>query len=168
MNGGASGDNADYGNLFLLGMNNTNGQFLIRVSTANIAEVMQIPTTGVQKDYITEVDSNTSNSGVWHYRKWKSGKAEAWGKWTESSTASTTDGGGYRTTGVTPSNFPTGLFSNIPHIEVSIYANGIILMPVCLTNPNSSGTDVGTWAGWRATSNTNTATKTYCFYCISK
>lgn len=168
MNGGASGDNADYGNLFLLGMNNTNGQFLIRVSTGNIAEVMQIPTTGVQKDYVIEADSSTSNSGVWHYRKWKSGKAEAWGKWTESSTASTSDGGGYRTTGVTPSNFPTGLFSSIPHIEVSIYANGIILMPVCLTNPNSSGTDVGTWAGWRATSNTNTGTKTYCFYCISK
>ena len=44
-NGSASGDNQDYGNLFLFGMNNTNGRFIVRVSSGSIAEVVKIVTS---------------------------------------------------------------------------------------------------------------------------
>lgn len=45
VNGSASGDNCNYGNLFLFGMNNTNGRFIVRVSSGAIAEVAQIYTS---------------------------------------------------------------------------------------------------------------------------
>lgn len=41
-NGSASGDNCNYGNCFLFGMNNTNGRFVIRVSSSSIQEVAQL------------------------------------------------------------------------------------------------------------------------------
>ena len=44
-NGAANGDNHQYGNLFLFGMNNTNGQFVVRVSSGAIAEVVKLVTT---------------------------------------------------------------------------------------------------------------------------
>ena len=45
INGAASGDNCDYGNLLLCGMNNTYGRFIIRISSSAIAEVMRIYTS---------------------------------------------------------------------------------------------------------------------------
>lgn len=42
VNGSASGDNCNYGNCFLFGMNNTNGRFVIRVSSSSIQEVAQL------------------------------------------------------------------------------------------------------------------------------
>ncbi|MBQ1570045.1 MAG: hypothetical protein IIZ78_02880 [Clostridiales bacterium] len=45
VNGSASGDNCNYGNCFLFGMNNTYGRFIIRVSSGSIAEVAQIYTS---------------------------------------------------------------------------------------------------------------------------
>ena len=45
VNGSASGDNCNYGNLFLFGMNNTNGRFIVRVSSGSIAEVAQLYTS---------------------------------------------------------------------------------------------------------------------------
>lgn len=166
LNGGTDGDNTQYGNLFLLGMNNTNGQFIVRISSSAIAEVIRIASTSAVKDYIIEEDTSTANTGVWHYRKWASGKAECWGKWQDSTAANTSDGGGYRTSGVTPGNFPTGLFASIPHIAVSVYAGSTILTPVCISNPSAAA--VGKWAGYRVDSNTSTAAKTFCFYCISR
>lgn len=45
VNGSASGDNCNYGNCFLFGMNNTYGRFIVRVSSGSIAEVAQIYTS---------------------------------------------------------------------------------------------------------------------------
>lgn len=45
VNGSASGDNCNYGNCFLFGMNNTYGRFIVRVSSGTIAEVAQIYTS---------------------------------------------------------------------------------------------------------------------------
>lgn len=45
VNGSASGDNCNYGNLFLFGMNNTNGRYIVRVSSGSIAEVAKIYTS---------------------------------------------------------------------------------------------------------------------------
>lgn len=69
-NGNASGDNCNYGNLFLFGMNNKNGKFVVRVSSASIQEVSRIITTIECKDYVVEQGTN--------YRKWNSGIAECW------------------------------------------------------------------------------------------
>lgn len=43
--GAADGDNVSYGNLFLFGMNNTNGRFIVRVSSGSIADVCRIWTS---------------------------------------------------------------------------------------------------------------------------
>lgn len=45
VNGSASGDNCNYGNCFLFGMNNTYGRFIVRVSSGSIVEVAQIYTS---------------------------------------------------------------------------------------------------------------------------
>ena len=45
VNGTASGDNCNYGNMLLFGMNNTYGRFAVRVSSSAIAEVARIYTS---------------------------------------------------------------------------------------------------------------------------
>lgn len=45
VNGSASGDNCNYGNLLLFGMNNTYGRFVVRVSSGAIAEVCKLLTS---------------------------------------------------------------------------------------------------------------------------
>ena len=45
VNGSASGDNCNYGQLLLFGMNNTNGRFIVRVSSSTIQEVAKIYTS---------------------------------------------------------------------------------------------------------------------------
>ncbi len=45
VNGSASGDNCNYGQLLLFGMNNTNGRFIVRVSSGTIQEVAKIYTS---------------------------------------------------------------------------------------------------------------------------
>ena len=49
--GAADGDNANYGNLFLFGMNNTNGRFIVRVSSGAVADVCKIWTSLETVDY---------------------------------------------------------------------------------------------------------------------
>ena len=60
MNGSASGDNCNYGNCFLFGMNNTNGRFIIRVSSGSIAEVCRLVTT-------VEMNQTLSSTGLSPY-----------------------------------------------------------------------------------------------------
>lgn len=72
-NGSADGDNANYGNLFLFGMNNTNGRFVVRVSSSAIAEVVKLVTTAdiatttatpsITTSTGTLVDSSIARSG---------------------------------------------------------------------------------------------------------
>jgi len=104
-------------------------------------------------------------SGMWNYRKWIDGTAECWGVTSTASTASTSDGGGYRTDTVSET-LPDGLFTNIPRVFCSINSGTLLLIPVRLGN--SSATSTGLWAGWRASSSTNTVTKYFNFYCIGK
>ena len=150
----------------LVSINSSN---TVLVGDTNVATNLRGSTVSINgntlADYVIDEDTSTTTTGVWHWRKWKSGRAEAWGRWTETSAASTSDGGGYRTSGVTPSNFPTGLFSSTPHVQCSLYAGGVVITPVCLTNPSS--TSAGKWAGYRVSTNSNTGTKTYDFYCVS-
>ena len=55
MNGNADGDNCNYGNLLLLGMNNTNGIYRIRVSGSTIQQVERLDNQSVIKGVQTVV-----------------------------------------------------------------------------------------------------------------
>lgn len=119
-NGSADGDNANYGNLFLFGMNNTNGRFIIRVSNGSIQEVSKIITTIEDKDYVTE----TGSDGIWKYRKWSSGRIECWGEKTWTSVACTTSlAGSYRSADVTQA-LPSGLFTAIDSCQATMKGSG--------------------------------------------
>ena len=115
-------------------------------------------------DFVIEQDSDNSTSGVWHYRKWASGKRECWGKFIDSTAMSNSSVGGYASTGITPIDFPTSFFTKIPHVQCSIYAGTIICWPVCTTSPST--TAVGMWKAFRLTSSTSTGDKIFNFYCI--
>lgn len=103
------------------------------------------------------------NENGWAYRVWKTNRMEMWGTFTDSTAPNISDAGGYRTSGVTPANFPIP-FGWVPQVSVSIYANSLVLTPVCLTDP--SITNVGTWAGYRVSSNGATRDKKFMFHCI--
>ena len=110
-------------------------------------------------DYV--IDSG-EDSG-WKYRLWNYGTLEMWGTFTDSTAANTSDGGGYRTSGVTPSAFPF-TFDSIPIVNCNIRAGSVVLTPVCISNPST--TSAGKWAGYRANSNSNTSAKTFMFHVI--
>lgn len=101
VNGQASGDNCNYGNLFLLGMNNNNGQFIIRVANGAIAQVIKLVEENTLSNYATtsalgsyalktDLDSYIKTSAIndyitsqgstngWYWRKYKSKKCELW------------------------------------------------------------------------------------------
>ena len=59
MNGSASGDNCNYGNLFLMGMNNTNGFFRVRVSSSAVAGVTELEPKTAKSTAFT--NNNTTN-----------------------------------------------------------------------------------------------------------
>jgi len=113
-NGQASGDNTDYGNLFLLGMNNNNGQFIVRVANKGVAQVIKLVEENTLSnyvlgsalgDYVTE--QGTSNG--WNYKKYHNGSIEAWSIRTTTLTSYTTVGNfaGYSWTDI-PTPFTMG------------------------------------------------------------
>lgn len=59
-NGSANGDNQNYGNLLLMGMNNTNGIFRVRVSSSTIQEVTKLDGDGYVKSIQTLVVQSNS------------------------------------------------------------------------------------------------------------
>lgn len=115
-------------------------------------------------DFVIDEDTNTSSYGVWHWRKWKSGRREAWGKFQTASAISTSSVGGYASDSIVPPDFPTGLFTAVPHVQCSVYAGSIICWPVCNASPTA--TDVGSWRLFRLTSSTSTTNKMLNFYVI--
>lgn len=151
-NGSADGDNVNYGNLFLFGMNNTNGRFIIRVSSGSIQEVSKIITTIEDKDYVTA----TGSDGIWKYRKWSSGRIECWGEKTWTSVdCKTSAGGGYRSADQSQA-LPTGLFSEIESCQATMKGSGgsgyaMALRTLCTTTTISQ-------MFW----NTSNATKSNC------
>ena len=120
VNGASSGDNCNYGNLLLFGMNNTNGRFIIMVSSGSIQEVSKIITTIEDKDYVTA----TGSDGIWKYRKWSSGRIECWGEktWTDvacTTQLNSTDKLGYRSADQSVT-LPSGLFSTIESCQATM------------------------------------------------
>lgn len=89
-------------------------------------------------------------SGIWTYRKWSNGTSECWGKASATSSfAVWANPIYYATTYIARQNFPTGLFTSIPSLNVSLIS--------------SSGSD-----GWIADDSTSTtnSTSTGRFYML--
>lgn len=68
-------------------------------------------------DYIVE----QGTSGIWTYRKWNSGIAEAWGNTSVTVVTQTAYGGGFYNGSVFEQGLPTGLFLTTPHASMSVY-----------------------------------------------
>ena len=146
--GAADGDNVQYGNLFLFGMNNTNGRYVVRVSSGAIQEVAKLITTVEEKDYITE----RGKSGDWYYEKWNSGKVEAWGSATFTGITYSASGNLYRATGQTAS-IPSSIFSSTPTFADGIVQSSSTVIVNLLVEPVSS-TSLK-WQMWKTTSGSN-------------
>lgn len=138
----------------------TQAQYEAEVSAGTIDEdaLYLTPDTAATTQVI-----QTGVSSGWTYRVWSDGTMEMWGTASDSTAASTSDGGGYRTSGVTPSNFPL-TFADVPIVNVSLRCGSLVMAPICLSNPTVSS--AGKWAGYRVSTNSNTTAKTFMFYVI--
>ena len=120
----------------------------------------------IELDYV--VDQGTS--GIWQYRKWNSGVAECWGRYTASVTTLSAWGSVYHSDTAFSVNYPVGLFNAMPTITavgdatsgnysvigIELTATGTkdATAGMKIIRPNSSGTNVdydinimakGTW-----------------------
>ena len=125
-------------------------------------------------DYITEQGIKTgASSGAfsdstvnWRYRKWSSGRVEAWGVASGSCAINTSDGGGYRTAWLTTS-IPSGIFSSTPYVWCSEH-NGSTSAAIgsIIGGSGASTTSTGSWAIYRYSSSSTSQTRVFCFYCV--
>lgn len=72
---------------------------------------------GFLPDYIVE----QGTSGIWTYRKWNSGLAEAWGEATVTVATQTQYGGGFYNGSVLEQALPSGLFKATPQVVMSVF-----------------------------------------------
>lgn len=59
--------------------------------------------------------------GIWNYRKWQSGVAEAWGETTVTATVQTAYGNGFYNGAVIEQSLPSGLFSTRPQAVAGVF-----------------------------------------------
>lgn len=101
-------------------------------------------------DYVTE----EGTSGGWNYRKWNSGKIEAWGSYSFSAKQGSSWASGlYYTDETLP--IPTGIFTTAPKKYVtpnssqwaaySAWGNGTTSMTIRFTKPNSNSSPGGAY-----------------------
>ena len=88
------------------------------MKSAKLKEILAALANAVKTDYITA----RGTSGSWTYRKWKSGKAEAWCDYTFASASSSVWASPVRYMDKTIS-FPSGLFSSAPHVVGTSVSN---------------------------------------------
>lgn len=88
---------------------------LLNANNLNNPDITSLKIGGeVFADWVTEQGTN----GSWKYRKWHSGKIEAWTRWEVGTVACTTASpayGGYRSAGLNYT-IPSGIFSSAPYI----------------------------------------------------
>lgn len=109
----------------------------------------------VGADYVT--DEGTSSS--WHYRKWNSGKIEAWYKGTVSCSAATAVNNVYRSS--YSLSIPSGIFSSAPNVNMSIDQSASTLLTA--VGYASSKTAISGYV-FRTGSQTSTYTATVAIY----
>ena len=134
------------------------------ITAARLKEAIQYyAPAGAMNDYVTDQGTD----GDWIYRKWNSGISECWATATTTAATNTSDGGGYvSASAVTPGDFPTGLFIATPNVQVTCNSGNVIGSVTSYANPST--TSAGSYKLYRVSSNTNTGTKTFNFYCIGK
>lgn len=123
-------------------------------------------------DYIIEEGTKSgsasgpfSDTVTWYYRKWKSGKVEAWGVAQGSCAINNSDGGGYRTAWLTVS-IPSGIFSSQPRVWCNAYnAATTSAIGSVVGGSAPSSTSTGSWAMYRITSVSTSQTRVFEFYC---
>ena len=116
----------------------------------------KLMTAGDFADRVTE----TGTSGNWAYRKWESGKTEAWRTVTVTASATTQAGSVYRSTATV--DLPSGLFNSAPHTIASMDAVGTNLFSVYATASSATNIDVRVW---RVNASTATYGVNVSFYC---
>lgn len=85
----------------------------------------------------------TGTSGSWAYRKWNSGKVEAWRTVTVTASATTQVGSVYRSTATV--DLPSGLFNSTPHLITSMDAVGSNIFQVQATATSATSISVRIW-----------------------
>lgn len=157
VNGTASGDNCNYGTLLLSSMTADSGLFRIRVSSGSIASARRIPlvTNAEEQDYVIE----KGTSGSWAYRKWASGKTEAWRTATVTASTTTQAGSIYRSSGTV--DLPSGLFSSAPHLVATMDTTGTNLFQAQATASSATNINVRVW---RVNASTSTYTVDVSLY----
>lgn len=116
----------------------------------------KLMTAGDFADHVIE----TGTSGSWAYRKWESGKTEAWRTVTVTASATTQAGSVYRSTATV--DLPSGLFNSAPHTIASMDAVGTNLFSVYATASSATNIDVRVW---RVNASTSTYGVNVSFYC---
>lgn len=95
--------------------------------------------------------------GSWKYRKWKSGKIEAWTRWNVGTVAVTTASpayGGYRSAGLTLA-IPSGIFTSAPFaVGIKSYSQGGWLANIMASSATSIGAFIGSAASTTFTGQT--------------
>ena len=93
---------------------------------AGVTKLVSILKTKFQEksaDWVVE----QGTSGSWSYRKWHSGKIEAWTRWSVGTVAITTASpayGGYRS-GELSTTIPSGIFTSVPRaVGIKTYSQG--------------------------------------------
>ena len=166
-----SGDNPVTVHLCSLNSSNTALFGHASYATAIRGSSITIQGSGLS-DFVVEKGSKTGSASgpftatvTWYYRKWNSGKVEAWGIAQGSCALSTSDGGGYRSAWLTVS-FPSDLFSSAPRVWCNAYnaATSSAIGAVVGGSPPST-TSTGSWAMFRVTSITTAQTRVFEFYC---
>ena len=158
VNGSDSGDNCKYGNLILMSMTTDNGMFKIRIASGAIANVRRLGllTAGEVSDYVIEQGTDSS----WAYRKWASGKIEAWRTATVTASATTQVGSVYRSSGTVA--LPSSLFNSAPHTIANMDATGTNLFTANAHATSATNIDVRVW---RANASTSTYSVDVSLYC---
>lgn len=149
INGSASGDNCNYGQLLMCGMNNANGRFILRVSSANIQEVAQLITTVEEKDYVIE----TGTTNGWNYQKYKSGWIDAYRLYTGNLSNYATSNGFYAySVSFTP---PFTMANTAYSVSAEWYIGSGFAMPATTLNKSTTGFTVYALASQSGTQSVN-------------
>ena len=113
---------------------------------------------GLMADYI--VEQNTS--GDWTYRKWNSGKSEAW--YFNSVTLSLQTAWGSLYFSGSNSNFsiPNSVFNSTPTVVATVGNNSHMMGMSLTTNTNASNVNGYIWAS-RSEANLSIMVRLYCF-----
>jgi hypothetical protein len=117
-------------------------------------------TTSDVDDYVVDYGV----SGIWTYRKWDSGIAECWGVASKTTAFSVWTSPIYYGNTYVSENFPTGLFTSVPNLNVSMRASGADVWIGSSSSGGLSATNTGQYYPLRVGSSGSNVTYS-TFFC---